>query len=242
MRLVRRLLPFQRTLARIGHRKRARDHQRLGQAAGIACREHDASDARIERQPRELAAQRRQAPFAVHGTQFLQQLVAVGNRPRSRRLEERKRIDRAKLQRCHAQDYRGQRRAQDFRIGEFRPRGEIVLVVQAHADAVRHAAAAPGALAGRGLRHLLDLQQRRLVAQRIALDARQSRIDHVANPRHRERRFRDVGGEHDPAAVAGREDSLLVGHRQPREQRQDLDLRRIGTAREPAAQAGRRSP
>ena len=46
-----------------------------------------------------------------------------------------------------------------------RPRGEIVLAVQAHAHAGGDAAAATGALVRRRLRDLLDLQQRDLVAQ-----------------------------------------------------------------------------
>ena len=94
MRLIRRLLPLQRPLARVGHGKRTRDHQGLGQAAGVARREDDAADARVERQAREFAAERGQAPFGVDGTQFLQQLVAVGDRARTGRLEERERVDR----------------------------------------------------------------------------------------------------------------------------------------------------
>jgi hypothetical protein len=64
------------------------------------------------------------------------------------------------------------------------------------------------------LRDLLDLQQRRLVAQRIALDAREAGIDHVANARHRQRRLGHVGCEHEPPAAARREHALLLGHRQ----------------------------
>ena len=59
MRLVGGLRLLERPLARIGHRQRARDDQRLGEAAAVARGEHDAADARIERQPRELAPERR---------------------------------------------------------------------------------------------------------------------------------------------------------------------------------------
>ena len=47
-------------------------------AAGVARGEHDAADPRIERQPRELAAQRRQRTRRIDGVELLQQLVAVG--------------------------------------------------------------------------------------------------------------------------------------------------------------------
>ena len=57
----------------------------------------------------------------------------------------------------------------------------------------------------RRLRDLLDLQQRRLVAQRVALDAREPGVDHVADAGHRQRRLGDVGREHDaPAARSAR--------------------------------------
>ena len=93
VRLVGRLLPLERTLARVGHRQRARDDEALGKAAVLARRQHDAADARVERQPRELAAARRQRALGVDGVELLQQLVAVGDRARQRRIEERERLD-----------------------------------------------------------------------------------------------------------------------------------------------------
>ena len=93
VRLVGRLLLRERPLARIGHRQRARDDQHFGEAAAVARGEHDAADARIERQARELAPERRQLRARVDRAQLLQQLVAVGDRARRRRLEERKRVD-----------------------------------------------------------------------------------------------------------------------------------------------------
>src|SRR5689334_23557147 len=50
--LVGRLRALERTLARIGDRQRARDDQALGEAVVLARREHDAPDARVERQDR----------------------------------------------------------------------------------------------------------------------------------------------------------------------------------------------
>ncbi len=128
-------------------------------------------------------------------------------------------------------------RAQDLRIGVLRARREVVLAVQPHADAVGDAAAAPGALVRRRLRDLLDLQQRRLVAQRIALDAREARVDHVADARHGERGLGDVGREHDAPPARRREHALLLRHRKPRVERQDLD----GAPRTGGARGSRRS-
>ena len=132
-------------------------------------------------------------------------------------------------------------RAQDLGIGVLRPRGEVVLAVEAHADAVGDAAAAARALVRRRLRDLLDLQQRRLVAQRVALDAREPGVDHVADAGHGERRLGDVGREHDAPPARRREHALLLRHRQPRVERQDLDAARVRPAREALRAAARRS-
>ncbi len=190
VRLVGRLLLLERPLARIGHRQRARDHQHLGEAAALARGEDHPADARVDRQPGELAAERGERAGGVDRAQLLQQLVPVGDRARPGRLEERKRLDVAQVERRHAQDHRRERRAQDFRLGVGGARREVVLAVEADAHTCSHAAAAPGPLARRRLRDLLDLQQRGLVAHRVALDAREPGVDHVADSRHRERRLR----------------------------------------------------
>ena len=57
-----------------------------------------------------------------------------------------------------AEDHRGQVGAQDLRLGELGPAGEVVLAVQADADAVGGTPAAALALVGRGLRDGLDGQ------------------------------------------------------------------------------------
>ena len=112
-----------------------------------------------------------------------------------------------------------------------------LLVVQADADAVGDAAAAAGALVGRGLADRLDLQLLDLVAVAVALDARQAGVDHVADARHRERGLGDVGRQHDAACRCRLEHAVLLGLRQAREQRQDL-----GCAGRVSACAGARRP
>ena len=145
----------------------------------------------------------RQLVGVVHRAQFVEQLVAVGDGAARRRLDEGKVFHRAQVQRLHAQDHAGQRRAQDFRIGEARPAGEVLLVVQPDADAVGHAAAAAGALVGRGLADRLDQQLLDLAAEAVALDARRAGVDHVADARHGERGFGHVGGQHDAPRRCG---------------------------------------
>ncbi len=236
MRLVGRLLLLEGPVARVRHRQRRGDDQHLGEAAALAGREHHPADPRVDRQPREIAAQRGQPARIVDGAEFLQQLVAVGDRTRARRLEKRKRLDVAEVQRGHAQDHRRQRAAQDLRIGVARSRRVVVLAIEPDADAGGDAAAAPRALVRRRLGDLLDLQQRRLVAQRVALDAGKPAVDDVADARDGQRGLGDVGREHDAPPPRRREHALLLRDRQPRIQRQDLDGSRVRTARERAAQ------
>jgi hypothetical protein len=128
--------------------------------------EHHAAHPGIDRQPRELAAEGRQLARRIDGAELLQQLVPVADRARGRRLDERKPLDIAERERAHAQDHRGERAPEDFRVRVFRPRGEALIVIQAHADAVGDAAAAARPLVRGRLRDLLDLQQRRLVTHR----------------------------------------------------------------------------
>ena len=94
VRLVGGLRALERPLARIAHGQRARDHQRLGDAVALARGEHDAADARVERQRGEFAADRRQRAPLVDRAQVREQLVAVRDRARQRRLDEGERGDR----------------------------------------------------------------------------------------------------------------------------------------------------
>ena len=86
------------------------------------------------------------------------------------------------------------------------------------------------------LRDLLDLQQRRLVAHRVALDARKPAVDDVADAGNGQRRLGDVGREHDAPAARRREHALLLVDGQARIERQDLDRVRIRPPRERSTQ------
>ncbi|SMG03179.1 FIG00464934: hypothetical protein [Burkholderia singularis] len=227
VRLVGLLLRVDRPVARVLHRQRARDHEHLAQRVLVARAENHAADARIERQPRQFAAERRQRVVVVDRAQLVEQLIAVGDRAAGRRLEKRKRFDLRQMQRLHPQNHRRERRAQDLRIGEARPRLIIAFFIQTDADAVRDAAATARALVRGRLRDRLDLQLLDLVAVRVAFHAREARIDDIADPRHRQRRLGDVRRQHDPARVRRLEHALLLGRGQPREERQNLGVRRM---------------
>src|SRR5258706_377197 len=153
--------------------------------------------------------------------------MAVLDGLRRGRIDKRKFLDRAQPERLHPQDDVGERRAQHFGIGERRARVELLLGVEADAYPARDPAAAAGALLGRSLGDVFDAQLLDLAAVAVALQARETRVHHVADPGHGERGLRDVGREHDAPAAVRLEYALLLLGREPREQGQDLGVRRV---------------
>ncbi len=223
--LVGGLRRFHGAVAHVLAAQRGGDDQHLGQGLPLARGQDHAADARVQRQLGELGADRCQLVGLVDGTQLAQQRIAVGDGLLRRRFQEREVLDRPQVQRLHAQDHRRQRGAQDLGVGEAWPAGKVVLAIKSDAGAVGHAPAAPGALVRRRLADGLHLQLLDLAAVAVALHARLAAVDDIADPRHRERGLGHVGRQHDAPTVAGLEDTVLLGLRQAREQRQDLRRR-----------------
>ena len=165
--------------------------------------------------------------FLGQRAELAQRALAVAHVAAVRRLDERKRLDVAELQRVHLQDHRGEIRALDLGLGEFRPREEVLFRIQADRDAGPDAAAAAGALVRRSLRDLLDGQSLQSAAMAVAADARDAGVDHRADARHRQRSLGHVGRQHDAAPARGPEHALLLFLREPRIQRQDLAALRV---------------
>ena len=185
--VIGRILRIHGPVARVLHRDRCGDDEQFGQTGIVAAGQDHAAHARIQRQAGQLLAQRRQAIDAAllfHRPQFLQELVAVGNGAAQRRFDEGEALHIRQMQRLHAQDDRGQRRAQDLGIGELGALQEILLVIQADAHARRHPAASAGTLVGGRLRYRLDLQLFDLVAIAVTLHTGETGIDHIADSRH----------------------------------------------------------
>src|SRR5258706_5455164 len=227
LRFVGRGSPIARPLARILHRERGGDDEHLAQRVLRFRRENHAADARVHRQLRNLPSRFGELVFVVDRAQLGEQRIAVLDRLGSRRIDERKFLDRAKAERLHPQDHVGERRAQHFGISERRARVELLLGVEADADPARDPAAAAGALLGRSLGDVFDAQLLDLAAVAVALQARETRVHHVADPGHGERGLRNVGREHDAPAAVRLEYALLLIGREAREQGQDFGVRRV---------------
>ena len=172
----------------------------------------------VSRGPLPRGAARLDRPELVQQVDAVADLALVG------RVDEREVLDRAEADRGHLQDHLGQARAQDLRVGEARPLRVVVLGVEADADALARPPAAALALVGRRARDRLDRQALHLQARAVAADARLAGVDDVADAGHGDRRLGDVGGQHDARLAVRRERALLLGAREPRVQRQQLDV------------------
>ena len=198
------------------------DDQHLVQRLAAARFQNHAAHARIQRQTRQFLAQGREFVGLVHGAEFIEQLVAVGYGASRGPLDKRKVFHHAQAQRLHAQNYPGQRGAQDFGVGKTVAPVKVFLLVQANANAVGHPAAAPGALVGRALTDGFDQQLLHLAAKTVALDARRARVNHVADARHRERGLSHIRGQHHAPPGVAVKNAVLFGRAQARKQRQHL--------------------
>ena len=216
-----------RSLARVLERHRRDDDEDLADTAEAVGLEDHPAQARVDRQPRQAAAGVGEGVLAVaagaQGTELLEQLEAGADVAAVRRLDEREAGDVAEAERAHLQDDAGQVGAQDLGVGELRSAEEVLLGVEPDADARPHAAAATGALVGRGLADGLDGQPLHLGAQGVAADAGDAGVDDVPDAGDRQRRLGDVGGQHHAAPGVRREDAVLLGGGEPRVERHDLD-------------------
>ncbi|MNV74004.1 hypothetical protein D3C71_1671870 [compost metagenome] len=118
--------------------------------------EHHARQTRVHRQLAELAAQRRQligVRLFVGGDrpQLFEQAHAVLNIAFIRRFDKRERCDIAKPEGGHLQDNGRQVGSQNFGIGKFRARQEIVFGIEANTDPFRHTSTAAFTLIRRRL-------------------------------------------------------------------------------------------
>ena len=194
--LVGRLAALRRALARVLDRQPGGDDDHLvGAAEPVGLEDHPAQP-RVDRQPGEAAPELGQPLLAVQRAELLQQQDAVAHLQPVGRVHEREVLDPAEAQRRHLQDHRGEARAEDLGVGEARALREVVLAVEADADAVRRASAAALALVGGGLRDGLDRQPLHLQPRAVAADAGGPGVDDVPDAGHGQRGLGDVAGVH----------------------------------------------
>lgn len=177
-----------RALARILDGQRGGyDHDLAHTAVLVGLQDHP-GQAGVDGQLGQLAAGLRQSLAGVllgrvERPQLLEQLNAVADVAVVRRVDERELLDLAQARRGHLQDDARQVRTEDLRVCELRTGQEVVLVVQADADAVAGTAAAALALVGAGLRDGLDRQPLDLGAMAVAADAGEAGVDDVLDAR-----------------------------------------------------------
>ena len=116
------VLLVERALARILNAQAGGDDQQFARGMFVLRLEQHAAQRGINRQPREVFAERRQGALFIQRAQFLQQRVAAGDGSGRGRLHERKRLNVAQAERLHAQNDFGQIGALDFRLRVRRTR------------------------------------------------------------------------------------------------------------------------
>ena len=211
-------------LPRIRNRQCRRQDQHLADAVlGVGGQDHPAQP-RIDRNLRQPPPDGGELG-ALEGAELLQQRHSVADAAGVGRVEEAEALDVTESEGGHLQDDRGEVGAQDLRLGVARACLEVAFGVQPDTHPGRSAPGSAGPLRRRRLRDRLDRQPLHLGPAAVAGDARGARIDHVPDTRHGQRRFGDVGGQHDPRPLVGGEHLLLLGGRQPGIQRQHLHVR-----------------
>ena len=110
--------------------------------------------------------------------------------------------------------------------------GVVGLGVEADAGARAHAPTAAHPLAGRGLGDLLHAQGLDAALGRVALDAREARIDDHADAGDGHGGLSDVGGQDNPPQGGALEDARLLAGRKAREEGEDLGARQVAAVEE----------
>ena len=200
---------IQRPQARVLGCQRGDDDQRFGKCASTSGFNEHSRQARVNRQPRHLAADGREL-IVIDGLQFMQQAAGVADGAGMRRIDEGKAVDAAQPKRPHRQHHGSQVGALDFGIGIAWTGGKVVLAVEPKADARRDAPATPGALGGAGLGDGFHRQPLQLGAIAVAADAGEAGVNHIADVRHGDAGFGDIGGQDHALSASGREHALLL--------------------------------
>ena len=217
-------------LAGVGHAQEARDDQHFGDAPERVGLQQHAPDPRIEREPREATADLRESAVRVHRPELAQQAQAVVDVAPVGGVDEREAVYVAQPQREHAQQHRREVRAPDLGLRVSGPRREVGLVIEPDAHSGAGPAAPSGALFGRGPRDRLHRQPLHPGAVGVPAHPGRPRVDDEADPRHRERRLRDVGREYHTAAGGGCEQRLLVRRGHPGVEGKELGIREPETS------------
>ncbi len=222
MGLIGRFTLMDRTITRILHGHGRGHDQHFRQTMMFMSGQNHAGHTRVHGQLGQGTAYLGQALLFIQRTQLLQNLIAIGNRTASGRLHKGEGFHIVQMQGLHAQNHRGQRGTQNLGIRKGGAALDILLVIQRKTDTGPNTTATPCPLAGRCLTDRFNTQLLDLVAPGIALDTRQTTIDHKANAGHGQRGFCHIGRQHHTARIAfGSENTFLIRLRQTRKQGQD---------------------
>ena len=141
----------QGAIAHVLHTQSGGDDQHLIQRASLASFQNHSPHSRIQGQFGELLAQTRELIELIHGAEFIEELIPIGDGFGLGGLKESKALHVCESQRLHAQNHARKRASENFRIRVGTPRVEILLGIKTNANAVGDSPASPRSLIGRGL-------------------------------------------------------------------------------------------
>ena len=126
------------------------------------------------------------------------------------RLDKGEGLNRAKPQRNHLQYNRSEIGAQNLRIRKLGAREKILLAVETNRHAISYTTTASRALIRGCLADVFDWQALHLRAGGVAGNACGTSIDNILDTRDRQRRFRNVGRQHNATPGMRSEDPMLL--------------------------------
>src|SRR5262249_39390744 len=140
------------------------------------------------------------------------------------RIQKREGFNFAQPKGLHPEDHLGQVGALDFRLGISGAREKVVLGVKPDTNPVLDTATAALSLISAALGNRFHRQTFGARAWIITADACQPGVNHIADPRNRQRSLGDIGGDYELATWGRNEHSLLVARAQSAVQRNNLRL------------------
>ena len=126
------------------------------------------------------------------------------------------------MQGLHSKNHTGQGTSQNLWIRKGRATIEVLLFKQTNANAVRDTTAPSRTLIGSSLGDGFHQKLLNLAPEAVALDTRKTRVDHVPNARHGERRLGHIGRQNHSALSVRSEDAVLLGLCEPCKKGQHL--------------------
>ena len=193
----------------VSFREQRRGECRLVGHSEFPSRKQESRQTRMDRHPRHLLTRLRQAT-AFSSAELLKQGLCLSQGLGARSFKPRKCCDIQLTPGPQLQNRTGKIDATNFRFVVFGEAPVIAFAPQSHAQAGLLSSRSTGSLLGGGSRDFPELQPVQSYGWFESFTPSQSRVDHGGDPVDGDGCFRNVRGEHNLAAVAALQNSILL--------------------------------